>query len=260
MRDLFLRGVPDLLKVKNNEGITTFLDDSPSFWNHSKPRRHLQETQKRYHASKRIIWHINERKLNSRTRRQTQLNACTQMSNAEFSWPFANSIVLSDEFGGFLLSQEQSVLLGGGYYARWRMIFRMGGNSKSNVGGKGDVGKGTHAWRRSPFNLSVLLALSSYLREIQKSDRIPSSKKTARQAVPISRHRARERIQGDAFHHTLESGQGTAHCDNDANVLNGAIGTMVVTSNTLATVLDHSGTRPRTVTAGVLRRWDKTDI
>ncbi|PBK79272.1 hypothetical protein ARMGADRAFT_1104575 [Armillaria gallica] len=49
--------VPDLLKVEKSEGITTFIEDSPS-----------------------LLSHRNSEK-------RTQLNACTQMSNAEFSWP-----------------------------------------------------------------------------------------------------------------------------------------------------------------------------
>ncbi|PBK84963.1 hypothetical protein ARMGADRAFT_1036675 [Armillaria gallica] len=52
MRDLFLRGVPDLLKIEKNEGITSssapnaFIDDSPPFLSYNKSWRYFQETQK----------------------------------------------------------------------------------------------------------------------------------------------------------------------------------------------------------------------
>ncbi|PBK61702.1 hypothetical protein ARMSODRAFT_981272 [Armillaria solidipes] len=72
--------------------LITFPDDSPSFLRHNNSRRYLQEIQKNYNAPKRIDRYTNARKLNLSKRRQTQLNARTQVSNAEFSWPILASM------------------------------------------------------------------------------------------------------------------------------------------------------------------------
>ncbi|KAK0219277.1 hypothetical protein EDD85DRAFT_797389 [Armillaria nabsnona] len=64
-----------------------FPDHSTSLLSHNKSWRYLQEIGTNDHASKRIDQGTSARKLNLRKRRQTQLNARTQGSNAEFSWP-----------------------------------------------------------------------------------------------------------------------------------------------------------------------------
>ncbi|PBK58891.1 hypothetical protein ARMSODRAFT_983478 [Armillaria solidipes] len=55
------------------------IDDSPSFLSHRNSEKPT-----------------NICKLNSHKRRRTQLNACTQMSNAEFSWPDCNHLRVID--------------------------------------------------------------------------------------------------------------------------------------------------------------------
>ncbi|PBK80367.1 hypothetical protein ARMGADRAFT_1040105 [Armillaria gallica] len=89
MRDLFLRCVPDSLKIENS---ITFPDHSTSLLSHNKSWRYLQEIRTNDRASKRIDQGTSTRKLNLCKRIRTQLNARTQGSNAEFSWPQQNSV------------------------------------------------------------------------------------------------------------------------------------------------------------------------
>ncbi|KAK0229650.1 hypothetical protein EDD85DRAFT_794127 [Armillaria nabsnona] len=69
-----------------------FQDHSTSLLSHNKSWRYIQEIRTNDHASKRIYQGTSARKLNLRKCRQTQLNARTQGSNAEFSWPGVDGI------------------------------------------------------------------------------------------------------------------------------------------------------------------------